>query len=140
MPFVHDAISNEIRLISLEKQTKKYSHPHDSYLRQKFSFIGNFAPASNQCDVVVAEIYTTMHKPNEIRRFYSPILIINPHNNPSDHEVTLFMLQDEKEVNTMKQWNPELSEKITQKTINDTHAYILLTEERYPPNYDLRCH
>lgn len=141
-PFARDVIYNEIFLASFEKQIKQYSHPPDSKLIQKISLIGNFAPASNQCGFIVAQVRTTLLKPDDIHTFYAPILTTSSYDkDPPYHAVSLYILGNEKEVEDIMWFYPEVYELITQKATKDTHAYLLITSETgYPPNYDLRCH
>ena len=141
-PFARDVVYNESLIASLEERTKKYSHPLDSQLLQRFSIIGNFAPASNQCGFIVAEVRTTMLEPNNIYRFYAPILTAPfSSGNPPYHEVILYNLSDEKGVENITRLYPEVYERIIYRALNDTHVYLLITAETgYQPNNDPRCH
>ena len=138
--FASSIVYNEIRLAFFTEETRKYAHPQDSKRIQRISFVGNFAPASNQCGFIIAEVHSTTLKPNDIRAFYKPILTFASNGNPPYHEVTLFMLSDKKDAKSLEQWYAELYEKIAQKEKGD-NVYLLLTAETgYPPNYDFRCH
>lgn len=140
--FAYSIAQNQLRLILLEERVKKYSHPPDSQLIQRISIIGNFAPAGNQCGFIVAQLRTTILEPTNLHAFYSPILT-NQHTdgNPPYHEVSLFILKDNTNVEDMVRLYPEVYERITQSAIKNTSGYILITAETgYPPNYDIRCH
>ena len=142
LPFAYSIVYNEIHLKLLEKRTERYSHPPDSQLMEKVSLIGNFAPASNQCGFIAAEVRTTMLKPDDIRAFYAPILTtLSYDGNPPYHNVTLFILMDEKDTKDFELFYPDVYERITYRVMDDTSVYLLLTSETgYPPNYDIRCH
>lgn len=137
-----DLIYNEIRLTSLKEQTEKYSHPPDSQLIQRLSLIGNFASASNQCGFIIADVLTTKFEPNQLKAFYKPILTtLSYDNTPPYHEVNLYILTEEKDIESLKQFYSEVYELITYKAMNNIHTYLLMTSDTgYPPNYDLRCH
>lgn len=140
--FARDVIHNEIRLIFLELRTKEYPHPPDSQLVQKFSIIGNFALASNQCGFIVAEARSTKLKPDDIDMFYASILTDAAYDKePPYHEVKVYILTDKKDVDNIELLYPDVYKHITDITMTNTNPYLLLTAETgYPPNYDLRCH
>ena len=135
-------VYNEIHLLFLTEQTKKYSHPPDSQQVQLISLTGNFAPASNQCGFIVTEARITNLKPDEIQKFYASILTdVAYDKGPPYHEVSLYLLSDKKERETLALVYPDVYEQITYQTMIEEGAYLLLTAETgYPPNDDFRCH
>lgn len=141
-PVVSSIVHNEVYLIYLKEQTKYYSHPPDSQLEQRFSFIDNFAGTGNQCGYIVAEVRKTMLKPYELRKFYNPILAATSSNkNPPYYEVSLFMLNDEKNLEPIQWLSGENYERIARFVKKDTRSYLLITSVTgYPPNFDFRCH
>lgn len=134
--------NNAIRLLSLEERTKAYKHLSDSQLVQKISMVGNFAPASNQCGFIVAQLRTTTLPFEEVYNFYTPILTNTSYEKgPPYHEVNLFALTDGKDVEELNRSYSDLYERIVQSGRNNKNSYLLITSERgYPPNYDPRCH
>jgi len=140
--FTKDIANNVIRLLSLEERTKAYKHLSDSQLVQKISMVGNFAPASNQCGIIVAQLRTTTLPFKEVYNFYKPILTnVAYEKGPPYHEVNLFVLTDGKDVDELNRSYSDLYEQIVQSGRKKKNAYLLITAERgYPPNYDPRCH
>lgn len=142
LPFVCSIIYNEVFLVYFKVQTNKYSHPPDSQLLQRVLLIGNFAPASNQCGFIVAEVRITGFKPDDIHKFYTPILTdaLNE-KGPPYSEVNLFILNNKKDLEDIELRYPEVYERIRHSVISDTRAYLLMTAKTgNPPNYDPRCH
>src|SRR3989338_6421069 len=92
-PFGPDIVYNSTRIVALKEYMKGYQHPTDSQLKSRIAMVGNFAPASNQCGFIVAEVRETKLSSREIRDFYGSILT-NPSfdKEPPYQEVSLFFL------------------------------------------------
>ena len=142
LPVAFDTAHNEIRLVIFKEHVKQYPHPVDSQLWERISLSGNFGRASNQCGFIVAEVRTTMLKPDAIHKFYMPILTdISFEGKYPYKNITLYALNDKKNIENIKLYYPDVYERIAYTAMTDPDAYILIfAETGYPPNFDPRCH
>jgi len=139
-PFARDVAINELHLASLERKTGKYVHPYDSHFAQKISLVGNFASASNQCGFIVAEVRISASVPDDTRAFYAPVLSTSAiGRNSSYGDVSLVMFADKNVIEELRKHYPELYG-VLGAVKNNPHAYIIITADIGPPNYDPRCH
>ncbi|MBI2591285.1 MAG: hypothetical protein HYW34_01240 [Candidatus Brennerbacteria bacterium] len=128
--FVKDIVANEYNLFLFEKEIDKHEHPRDSQLIERISLIGNFAPASNRCDFVVAEIRESELPINDIHNFYA-----------LRGDALTIVSNDQHDMENFKKQYGELYERVFDIAKDNLNAYLVIaTDVHYKRNNDIRCH